>query len=329
MTQSNTLKVLGLAASNPKKFASDWRRTQRELADANRSLAEANRRLADANRSLAGANRTIDEITKERESLILESYVKEPPAHENAFRLFAGEWSSDVPGYGGGHAQLFDDHRIKWIAEQCGGFQGKHVLELGPLEGGHTSMVAKAGAASITAIEANSRAFVKCLIVQNALGFEAKFMLGDFTSYLENCPTKYDLIIASGILYHMENPVALVQNATKIACAIGIWTHYYDSEVVNGRDDLQKKFEKIPRFEKVGACQVELYKQSYLDALQWKGFCGGSAPTSYWMTKESLLGLFGELGFSVVVGADNKFHRNGPAMTLFARKAEQESPKRE
>ena len=41
------------------------------------------------------------------------------------------------------------------------GVDGRRVLELGPLEGGHSYMLQRAGAARVLAIEANTRAFLK------------------------------------------------------------------------------------------------------------------------------------------------------------------------
>jgi SAM-dependent methyltransferase len=318
MRNSNTLKVLGQVISNPKRFAGEWRRTQKDLDATRRALIQCQDQLASNEERLAEADRRIDSLTKEMGTSTLDFYVGDPPSYQAAFKLFEGEWSSDVPGYGGGSARLFDDGRIKWFAERCGGFQGKRVLELGPLEGGHTSIIAKAGAASVTAIESNKRAFLKCLIVQNALGFKANFMLGDFSKYLEQCEAKFDVIVASGVLYHMPDPVRLLQNAARVSNSIGLWTHYYDTQVVSERADLQRKFDKAPRNEQFGSREVQLYEYSYLEALQWKGFCGGSAPSSYWLTKESLFGLLEELGFEVAVREDTKTHPNGPAMTLFA-----------
>ncbi len=318
MRNSNTLNVLGQVVSNPKGFAGEWRQTQQDLDATRQALIQCQDQLASSQERLAESDRRIAALTDELGTSTLDFYVGDPPTYQAAFKLFEGEWSSDVPGYGGGRARLFDDGRIKWFAQQCGGFQGKRVLELGPLEAGHTSMIAGAGAASVTAIESNRRAFLKCLIVQNALGFKANFMLGDFSQYLENCDARFDVIVASGVLYHMSDPVRLLQNAARISNSIGLWTHYYDEKIIRERADLQKKFDKAPRIEQFGSQELHLYKQSYLDALHWKGFCGGSAPTSYWLTKESLLGLLEELGFEVAVGDDAKTHINGPAMTLFA-----------
>ena len=58
------------------------------------------------------------------------------------------------------------DERNKWLANEIGGLSGKSVLELGPLEGGHTYMLEQLGATDITSVEANARAFLKCLIIE-------------------------------------------------------------------------------------------------------------------------------------------------------------------
>src|SRR5579863_4484650 len=57
-------------------------------------------------------------------SSILDVYVSSPPGRDAGFRLFDGAWSSIVPGYGLGAAPLFDDYRIKWFEQQCGGVKG-------------------------------------------------------------------------------------------------------------------------------------------------------------------------------------------------------------
>jgi SAM-dependent methyltransferase len=200
---------------------------------------------------------------------------------------------------------------------QCGGVSGKRVLELGPLEGGHTWMLAKAGA-QITSIESNTTSFLKCLVVKNELKFDADFLLGDFRRYLEGCSDTYDLVIASGVLYHMTEPIKLLQDIAKVTQSIAIWTHFYDRDVIGRQIHLSNKFDAKPRIEKIGARKVESYKQRYLQALKWKGFCGGNAPTSYWLTKESLLGVLTDLGFSLSIGHEQIDHPNGPAILLFA-----------
>ncbi len=72
----------------------------------------------------------------------------------------------------GGSAQLFEDTRLLGAMQALGGVAGMHVLELGPLEAGHTYLLSQAGARTITAVEANPRAYLKCLIIKELLKLE-------------------------------------------------------------------------------------------------------------------------------------------------------------
>jgi hypothetical protein len=81
---------------------------------------------------------------------ILDQYVRQAPSHQLALDLFKGEWWSALPDKFGplqaGTVPLFSDGRITWGDQVIGGFAGKSVLELGPLEGGHSYMIEAAGA---------------------------------------------------------------------------------------------------------------------------------------------------------------------------------------
>jgi hypothetical protein len=245
-------------------------------------------------------------------------YVTTPPTPLVAFGLFEGEWSSNVPGFGMGSIGLFNDPRMWWLGKQVGGFAGKRILELGPLEGGHTYMMSRAGAARITSIESNMRAFHKCLIVKNALGFDADFMLGDFRHYLANTNDTYDFVLASGVLYHMLDPVKLLVDIARIAPSIGVWTHYYDDDVIRSRPELKKRFADEPTAKQFQGRALVSYEQMYLEAESLPGFCGGNSPNSYWMTKNSLLDVLDALGLKVTVGEDTKDHPNGPSLLFYA-----------
>ena len=80
---------------------------------------------------------------------ILNQYIMSAPSPQNAIDIFEGEWASELPDPSliAGSITLFDDYRIKWFAEHLGGFQNKTILELGPLEAGHTYMLERLGAA--------------------------------------------------------------------------------------------------------------------------------------------------------------------------------------
>jgi hypothetical protein len=265
-----------------------------------------------------------EEIAALRDQLarksVLDHYVTEPPSDRQAFRIFEGEWSSDIPGIGMGGIALFNDDRLRWISDRIGTFAGKSILELGPLEGGHTAMMAKDGPKRLLAIESNTRAFLKCLIVKNYLNLKADFLLGDFRDYVANTDENFDFILASGVLYHMRDPVLLLENIARRTDCIGIWTHYYDNKIIQSQDHLARRFAPEASIRDFHGIRVVMHEQSYLDALSWGGFCGGSAANSFWLTRDSLLGALGVLGFSVEIGAEDPDHPNGPCTLLLARK---------
>lgn len=134
----------------------------------------------------------------------------EAPSPKTAIDIFAGEWSSDLPppydGLTGGNVPLFDDGRIRWGNDQFGGFRGMRVLELGPLEGDHTFLLDRLGVAETVAVEANRRAFLRCLLVKELLGIpSAKSLCGDFMRFLliaAERGERWDACVAVGVLYH-------------------------------------------------------------------------------------------------------------------------------
>lgn len=255
---------------------------------------------------------------------ILDEYVTSKPTPQNAIDLFQGEWSSMLPPeteLRAGQAALFEDPRIVWAGEQVAGFEGRKAIELGPLEASHTYMLERAGVESILAIEANTRAYLKCLIIKEVLNLNrSKFLLGDFVEYLRESNERYDFCLASGVLYHMLNPVELIQLISKVSDIVFLWTHYYDQGVIQSDPNLAIKFSQIMNSEN-GGFKHTLYKYSYLDALNWPGFCGGSAPYSFWLPKEEILSCLRHFGFrDLRVGFDNLKHQNGPSFCVLGLK---------
>jgi SAM-dependent methyltransferase len=253
------------------------------------------------------------------------------PSDQNALDLFAGEWSSSPPAsrpeLKAGATPLFDDPRMQWAHDRfaemglSGGFSGRDVLELGPLEGGHTYLIDRLGAASVTAVEANARAYLKCLIAKETFGMSSRtrFLLGDVLSYLQTTDRIFDITIACGILYHLTNPVELLELLGQRSRAIFLWTVFYDPEFVAKNPVPGAKFSDVLPMNHAGYAHT-VHRFNYGPSLDWKGFCGGGEIYSYWMEKPEIIGALEKFGFTDF-RVEQHPNIHGSALMLAARKA--------
>ncbi|HEY1683391.1 MAG TPA: class I SAM-dependent methyltransferase [Tepidisphaeraceae bacterium] len=256
---------------------------------------------------------------------ILDAYVRTAPSPQNAIDIFKGEWSSKLPppynNLSAGGIPLFQDGRIAWALGQLGGVEGQNVLELGPLEGGHSYMLERNGAASILSIEANSRAYLKCLITKELLNLQrARFVCGDFIAYLENTNQRFDFILAAGVLYHMKDPARLLQLIAQHTDRAYIWTHHYLDSVISNSALLRRKFTTATPHD-VDGVTITHHRQEYGDTLDAKTFCGGSNEYSYWLEKDDILAVLKKFGFAKFeLAHDQLDHPHGPAISIVAKK---------
>lgn len=257
---------------------------------------------------------------------ILDAYCNECPSPQTALDLFRGEWVSKLPppfsNLQAGQIGLFEDDRIAEGLNTLGGIAGSEVLELGPLEGGHSYMLQRAGAKSVLAIESNSRAYLKCLIVKELLGLErVHFQCGDFLEYLRHDPPHFDFVLASGVLYHQRNPVELIHRLAEVTDRVLVWTHYYDDAILRASATLAPKF---PRHDAVTyeGYRHTLHRQEYQASLAHPGYCGGSADYSAWLTRDDLLSAFRHFGFTTLrLLREDPHFPNGPCILFTARKS--------
>ena len=161
------------------------------------------------------------------------------PSAQTAVDVFRGRWASDLGPLlgveGTGPNLLFThDLRPQLAADALGfngSFVGMNVLEIGPLEGGHTWSLERLGAKRVTSVEASAEAWLKCLVVKEILGLtKTEFLLGDASLYLEENSQKFDAVFCSGVLYHMNDPLRLISNLAKITSKVFVWTHIYDQD---------------------------------------------------------------------------------------------------
>ncbi|PRH83921.1 class I SAM-dependent methyltransferase [Labrys okinawensis] len=262
-------------------------------------------------------------LSAQKSPRIFDRYVISMPTHQNAVDVIQG-WTSAFPpefGIKAGALATYLDPRIAWMMNQYGPLEGKVVLELGPLEGGHTVMLERAGAI-VDAIEANQSAFLRCLITKEIFGLSrSRIWLGDFVRWLEGTEKTYDLIVASGVLYHANDPLHLIDLIAKRTDAVYFWTHFMDDEFMPPSDPRRAVFADKPQIQDFHGVAVRTYLRTYRGAANHAEFCGGPMDQHRWLHRDDMLAALRAVGFSHITLEDvDPDHRYGPAMSIYARK---------
>ena len=232
-------------------------------------------------------------------------FADRAPNAQATVDIFKGQWITAFPpelGVTAGAVNHFDasiDPRVSWVAAQIpGGLTGLSVLELGPFEGYQTALLEWGGANPVIAVEGSQTAYLKCLIVKELLGLHSSFLYGDVLKYLESNTEKFDIVWASGILYHQTDPIGLLEKIAPHTDRIFLHTHCIDPDrKVRGAAD--------ERLDPKGDVQqlwrgrnFHLHCYRYVDDFATKGFAGGPQKFALWMERTDIETVLTELGFT-------------------------------
>jgi hypothetical protein len=220
-----------------------------------------------------------------------------------------------------GDAALFDDPRVDWalkgFAELGADITKSTVLEVGPLEGGHTFKLIRSGAKSVTAIEAHPEAFLKCLLLKELLSMErVNFLYGDAVSFLHSIGHSYDIGFACGFLYHMANPVEFIEMICRRTRFVFLWTVYWDQAFNLNHPEVLAGSGAVRKCSHAGF-EHTLHRHDYGADLNYGTFWGGPESYSNWMEKGDILRAFTHFGFSRQI-VELVSNPNGCALILVA-----------
>jgi len=252
-------------------------------------------------------------------------YATKAPSVQQTLDLFRGKWASRMPGSLGaseaGEAALFEDPRVDWALENLAklgvAVDGSSVLEVGPLEGGHTYKLVRAGAKSVTAVEAHPEAFMKCLVLKELLSMErVNFLYGDAVSFLREIGHSYDIGFACGFLYHMASPVEFLDLICRRTRAVFLWTVYWDEAFSRRHPGQIAGTSGVEKGVYAGFPHT-LHRHDYGGSLDYGRFWGGPQAYSNWMEKDEITKALAHFGFSrQIVALDENPH--GCALRLVA-----------
>jgi hypothetical protein len=236
-------------------------------------------------------------------NVLQNGYSKELPSSQGALDIFAGSWWTAMPAGSGllaGKNPGFEDSRCGWVNEIIP-LAGKSILELGPFEAYNTWQFANLEPSRLVSVEANHFNYLKCLVIKQIFGFNAHFLLGDICKYIQESDF-FDLIWASGVLYHQTDPLNLLQLASAKTDCLYIWTHYFDEGCLSSAQ--QGPGFQVANDSQVAFCgeQFEYHYRNYLlddfDNSLPLNWSAGTAPFTNWLTRSDLLRALSLLGFT-------------------------------
>lgn len=230
-----------------------------------------------------------------------QKFSHEIPSASAAYSLYHGAWKYDFDRKTPQDIiEVIDsDQRPKWCAETFEGFVGSSVLELGPADGYNTAALERLGA-KVTAIEGNVDAFLRCLILKNALGLQSQFQLGDFTRAFEDS-RRVDTIYASGVLYHIQDPIGFLDMAGRKAKNLFLWTHFFDEENIKNIDHELKGFsDHITQARQYKGRNYTYHTKTYdLEHVGGDGYIGGLNATANRLKRDDLFAAVEAAGYTI------------------------------
>jgi hypothetical protein len=263
-----------------------------------------------------------------------EVYCRQTPSNQTIVDIFKGEWFSSFPdqyNVEAGTINHFDfstDPRVQWANQVMNGaIKNACILELGPYEAYNTWQLEQLGAKEVTAVENNKISYLKCLVVKEITGLNARFLHGDFIPYLEHCAKSkesFDMVWASGVLYHQTEPLKLLELISKVTSKVFIHTHYYDEKIITTNPYLEVYFyPKKNGVKESSGFEALLHYKSYRGSNKGAMFSGGPNDHCDWLKKEDIFAFFKHLGFTkITIEVDSPDHINGPGICFLAEKEE-------
>ena len=254
-----------------------------------------------------------------RASRAFDRYVSSPPSLQNAIDAISG-WKTSFPSQyrlNAGSIETYNDPRIRWAINTFGSLEGCRVLELEPLDGGHSSMLEAAGA-QVDAVEPNRLAFLRCLITKEVLGLtRSTFWLGDVMGAMENWQQRYDLIVASRALGHLRDPLRFIALAAERTDAIYFWTRPITETSMPPLSPQPGAGPPDAQTHRLDGIDVRLYR----NARRANERATTEDDERLWLNRDDLLKALSALGFSDIRQCGEQPNDPGwPALSILARR---------
>jgi hypothetical protein len=157
----------------------------------------------------------------------------------------------------------------------------RRILELGALEAADTVALAGRPGTEVVAIEGRAENLRRAEFVVELHGLtNVRFVLGDVEADDLSALGRFDAVVCSGILYHVQRPWELLAAIAAVTDNVFIWTHYWG--------DLSTTVDR-------GGYQVKVVQEQFVEPR-----LRGLSPVSLWFTESSLFQALADNGFTDV-----------------------------
>jgi SAM-dependent methyltransferase len=181
---------------------------------------------------------------------------------------------------------------------------GVRVADLGCLEGGFSLALAQRGA-EVLGIEARQRNVEKATLLRDHFGLpNLRFQTGDVKDFGSDPGGQFDVVLALGILYHLDEPAQwLKQVAAATRRVLILDTHFAPADdAAMSLIDPRLSLGPIETQDVSGALVKGRWFHEFADdadreAQLWASY---SNSRSFWLTKESLVRSTWQAGFPLV-----------------------------
>ncbi|MFO0810882.1 MAG: methyltransferase domain-containing protein [Gemmataceae bacterium] len=208
-----------------------------------------------------------------------------------------------VPGKRGDVARGVDP-RVQAVVERFAP-AGKRILEIGCCEGGHTVQLA-AVCGEVVGLDVRPHNVAGALIRSFAHGVRnARFALADVRELGHEFGT-FDIVFHVGVLYHLDDPAGHLARIAALAPDLILDTHYANDTLA---------WPEVTASHAGRHYAAKRYREG-----GWEDVFSGVQPTSTWLMRDDLLRLIGDVGYRTVEVIDDRNERNGPRLTLVARR---------
>ncbi len=223
-----------------------------------------------------------------------------------------GPWTTRFHMRGKVWGGFFDPAADQRVPQFLAGMPlGGRLLELAPLEGGHTFLLAP-HFREVLALEGRLENIARAQFIRDLLGHQHVAFVHQNLEGPNSLAWlgEFDACLCSGILYHLPRPWELLRQLRAVTPVVFIWTHYADDRELSDRQVATP----------VGPCPFKCYSEfGYEDMLS------GLSRFSTWLRLPDLLRVIEyEYGPAIVIAQNTDRGRdNGCHVTLLARRGEE------